>query len=63
MTKAEEKAEARKALLEAGKKNFKPLVHNEFECPRCGGIASVAVENSIMRAECHRCSIWAETKV
>lgn len=52
--------ESREMLLKAGEENFKPLIHNEFKCPVCGGIASVSVVTRIMRSECHSCGRFGE---
>ena len=52
----------KKALLREGLKHKKNLVHSEFKCPICGGIATVATENFGTRVECHACAAWVEER-
>ena len=52
----------KKALLREGLKHRKNLVHSEFRCPICGGIATVATENFGTRVECHACAAWEEVR-
>ena len=52
-----EKKEARKKLLEEGLKHRKALVHEEYICPICGGIATIGTFENITTAECHACGI------
>lgn len=55
MKKEPTKGEKRAALLKAAKEAYVPLMHAEFSCPRCKGVASVYVQNGQMTAECHAC--------
>ena len=62
-TKSENKILAeKKLLLREGLKHRKNLVHSEFRCPICGGIATVATENFGTRVECHTCAAWEEVR-
>ncbi len=45
------------ALMEEAKKVARPIIHTEFVCPCCGGIASAVVENGAVIAECHACGV------
>lgn len=49
--------EDRKRLMRKAKRFVKPLVHTEFECPVCGGVASVNYLENVLRAECHACGL------
>lgn len=52
----------KRSLLREGLKHRKNLVHSEFRCPICGGIATVATENFGTRVECHACAAWEEVR-
>ena len=53
----------REVLRKVGKKNYKPLKHEEFKCPLCKGVASVGMEANVLRIECHACSTWVIERV
>lgn len=44
------------ALMDEAKKVARPIVHTEFVCPCCGGVASTVIENGNISAECHCCN-------
>lgn len=52
----------KRSLLREGLKHRKNLVHSEFRCPICGGIATVATGNFGTRVECHACAAWGEVR-
>ena len=54
------KIKNKERLMKKAKRFLKPLVHTEFNCPVCGGIASVAYIESVLRAECHACGLRKE---
>ena len=61
-TKSENRILAeKKAPLREGLKYKRNLVHSEFRCPICGGIATVAAKFGT-RVECHACGAWEEER-
>lgn len=57
------KDEKKKLLAAARETESRPLKHGEFECPVCGGVASVRHENGITWAECHACGLRAAERM
>lgn len=54
MTNKEEKKDL---LFNTGKEYLISLKHVEFECPLCGGIATVYGDETYTGVECHACSV------
>lgn len=50
-------------LMNEALKHLTPLKHEEFECPLCGGIATVNQTGGVVLAECHACNRRAIDRV
>lgn len=50
----------RRTFLNEAEKHMNPPMRTEFKCPLCGGVSSVWIENSLLAAECHACSIMVK---
>lgn len=53
----------KRKLLAAARKAAAALKLVEFECPRCGGVASVWCYDGTRKAECHACGLRAAEKM